>query len=38
MASITLDASAAGDIDVRVSIDEVDASGYGGRNMRIVWF
>lgn len=37
-ASITLDASAAGDIDVRVSIDEVDASGYGGRNMRIVWF
>ena len=39
--SIQLDASSAGDSDVRVNISEVAevaGFGYGGRKMRIVWF
>lgn len=37
-AYIVLDARTSGDVSVSVTVGGVEASGYGGRSMRVVWF
>lgn len=37
-AYIVLDSRTSGDVSVSVTVGSVEASGYGGRSMRVVWF
>ncbi|MEZ4631352.1 MAG: hypothetical protein R2880_11690 [Deinococcales bacterium] len=37
-ASLTLDMASAGDASVSVTVGDVSAKGYDGRDMRVVWF